>query len=142
MGRPTILNDDLIADICDYLRVGNYIEVATMACGVSVSAYQKWVTKGIEAIEKGTEAEGNVYVRFVLATQEAHAKAEAEMVKSLYDKWQVNKCWILERTRRGRYSRNDKVEVKQTLTATLDVSGNVPEGYKNWLDNSDRKQLD
>ncbi len=53
MARPAnkLMDDDLIQKLVDYVKVGNYIQTAVAAVGLSEGMYYKWMRAGLEVEE-------------------------------------------------------------------------------------------
>jgi hypothetical protein len=141
MGK-TYLTDKLINKICDHIARGNYIQTSVIGSGVPPRTYYLWMNKGQEDEDRGLEPEDSVYVRLMHRSQIAHQKAELDLVSAINDKYNPGKCWILDRTRQGRYSQNQRIEVSQTITGTLDINSNPPSDHTKWLESVEQKQLE
>ncbi len=144
-GRPPgtgKFQPDLIEKILKLVRNGNYLTVATSACGISVAAVQAWKRRGMDAME--AQAEGTKlpvherkYVDFVIAYEKARAECEDELVERIKhagmfgNQWQAN-AWLLERTRPQRYGRRAVIEhtgeVTKEISITIVTTGAVDEG--------------
>lgn len=70
----TLLTPELSSKICGLIEEGNRSVVAAMACDVTQTAYETWVTKGNKGIEP--------YAGFVEAMGTARARAEVLMLRT------------------------------------------------------------
>ena len=48
---PSKITDELIVQICDHIREGNYVESSCFACGKAKRTYYNWVKRGEEDTE-------------------------------------------------------------------------------------------
>lgn len=73
MGRPSKLNDEVEARICEALELGYPHEAAAAYAGISARAFYNWKAKG-EKAQRGR------YVQFVQAVKKAEAMGEGALV--------------------------------------------------------------
>lgn len=106
IGRPTKLTPELQEKICGFIRQGNYISTACLACGVTQRTYERWIVAGEE--EKDV-----IYVAFVEAIKKAEADAEAADIKVIdaasVHSWQAA-AWKLERKNPQKWGRRERLE--------------------------------
>jgi len=69
-GRPTKLTPDVQAAIVALVEVGNYVETAVLASGVTSRTYYNWLERG--------EADEEPYAEFFRTIKEAEHKAEKD----------------------------------------------------------------
>ena len=116
-GRPTKLNPQVQAKICDLILAGNYPDVAAGACGIGRATYYAWM-------QKGDEQKTGIYSDFRDAILKARQESEAHLIalvrKASIDSWQAA-AWMLERTRKGRYSK--PLNIEQSSTASVTIEG-------------------
>lgn len=77
MGRPNRLTPERQEKICQFLRAGNYFNVACRCSGISALTGREWLDRG-----RGTDKRSQVepYISFAEAVQKAEAEAEAEAI--------------------------------------------------------------
>jgi transposase len=119
-GRPTKLTPELTAEIVRLLRLGNYVETAAQACGVSKDTLYLW-------LRKGARANSGPHKDFSDAVKDAMFKAEitltgliaraAQGTKEKPGAWQAA-AWLLERTRPERYRLRAGADVESTVEVT------------------------
>lgn len=85
MGRRLKLTRQLIHDICERVRIGNFGHVAAGACGISKTTYFRWLQT---ADQEGTpkifrELRDRVYA----ASSEARSSAEARVFRENPQAW-------------------------------------------------------
>lgn len=125
----TILDQKLADRIVALIRAGNYIEVATRACGISKETLYRWLRRGSEGEQP--------YKALVDAVEKAAAEAEARDVALLGQHgtkhWQAA-AWRLERKNPRRWGRKDSIEVSmddekpaQARSSRIDPSKLSPE---------------
>lgn len=112
MGRKTKLTPALQDRICDFIRKGNYVQVACAACGVSEAAYYDWLQRGDEQQSDG----GGIYAEFLEAIKATEAEAETMLLSMVVDA--APKNWaaamtVLERRHSAKWA--------QVRRGTLDV---------------------
>ena len=132
-GRPTKLTPELSKQICDYVRMGNYVETAAALAGISKDSLYRW-------LKKGAVAKSGLLKGFSDAVQKAQAEAEARDVgligKAAKDQWQAA-AWRLERKFPDRWGRKDKmthvgdpdapIVIKTTWGGAEDAGSGEPE---------------
>lgn len=94
MARPSKLTAEREHQICNLIRVGNTVETAAEAAGISGATYFNWMEKGLQ------EKEGT-YHDFREAVERARAESEAMLVgrvttAAAKGSWRAA-CWLLER---------------------------------------------
>lgn len=127
VGRPTVLNVEVMQAFASYLRAGNYVTVACASLGVHVDTYYGWMRRGRSLMQK-LESDPTMHLTddeelLVAFTDEmirAQAQAEAKDLQVIDEagekgQWQA-KAWKLERTRPGRYSKRTHVDVDANFT--------------------------
>lgn len=86
-GRPTRLHPQLQERICDSIRVGNFVETACVANGVSKAVFYVWQKKGRDAkalLMAGLDIDpaDRAYVEFLDASEGARAEWENRFVET------------------------------------------------------------
>ena len=124
-GRPTKLNPETQAKICDALRAGNYLETAAAYAGIDKTTLFDW-------LRKGARAKRGIHKEFSQAVEKAMADAETRDV-ALIGKaanngtWQAS-AWRLERKYPDRWGRRDHHRIDAAvLTAKVDPNDAVQE---------------
>ena len=116
MGRPSKLTPERHKKIVALIEDGNYPETAAGACGVSRTAFYDWMAKG-------KEAKSGRYKDFADDVQRAREAAEADLIQTIRrasaDDWRAA-SWMLERTRKGKYSKPIHVEAESISTIKVE----------------------
>lgn len=110
-GRPTLLTTELRDKLCNFLRIGSYVETAVAACGVSKETFYAWLKDAAHlhrlnanALEKAvpfdpTDDEIKL-MEFSDALEKAMAEGElgslSTVRRAAEDNWQAA-AWMLER---------------------------------------------
>jgi hypothetical protein len=68
-GRPPKLTRELIAQIADVVRAGNYLDTAARYCGVTRASFHEWMKRGHEQTR-------GLYRDFLDALERAQAEAD------------------------------------------------------------------
>jgi transposase len=118
MARPSKLTPDVQARICEAVRAGNYLDVASEYGGVSAATFHRWIARGV----KDTKGP---YVAFRAAIEKAERDAEVALVatwrRQAIDNWQAAAA-LLERRYGKRWGRRQTVEaiVQEELRLALE----------------------
>jgi predicted DNA-binding protein YlxM (UPF0122 family) len=125
-GRPTKLTKELINEIAQYLRAGNYIETTAALVGVHRDSIYEWLKRGnaeIERVSKSNRARirkrEEIFVEFTDTVKKAQAQAEAMLVGLIGQAAQKNwtaAAWRLERKYPDKWGRTER----NVATATDD----------------------
>jgi hypothetical protein len=124
-GRPTKLNYELIDQIAELIREGNYIETASAVVGIDKNSLYRWLKRGAreqERLFKNPKLKGKVeekiYVEFSYAVKEAMAQSEADdlanIKKASREDWKAS-AWRLERRFPNRWGRKEKVDIDANM---------------------------
>lgn len=114
-------------------KSGSYAKVAAQAVGISERLYYKWLTRG----ENGQEP----YLSFLEAVRQAEAQAEVKTGEKVFKgkkNWVSAATW-LERTRRERWSRSDKLLIGPSL-GPIEFTVTGPSGGKIGSDEDKRRE--
>lgn len=92
-GQPTKLTPETQERICQLIRAGNTVEVASEASGIAPATYYGWMQRG--------QDKGQPYRGFREAVEKARAEAEAILVGRVQQaansgSWRAA-TWLLER---------------------------------------------
>ena len=86
-GRPTKLTTELMNEIAQYLRAGNYIETTAALVGIHRDSVYEWLKRGnaeIERVSKSNRAKIRkreaIFVEFTDTVKKAQAQSEAMLV--------------------------------------------------------------
>lgn len=146
--QSKLFDDDVIKQLIDYIKVGNYLGTACAAVGVSESAYHDWLRQGlaVEELVSGHDNEDDLKDRmqqgelvlglsprevrcwlFRTEIQQAVAVGEAYAVAMI--RTQMPQQWtaamtFLERRFPSRWRRRDQIDIGE---ATEAVSGGIDE---------------
>lgn len=117
-GRPTKLTPEIQDKICDYLKMGNFIDTSCKLVGIHKDTFFEWMKRGREAKRK------SIYQDFFFAVEEAQGFGEARHVaivsKAGEFDWHAS-AWMLERKFPEKYGRKDKVDLKHDGKIEADV---------------------
>lgn len=101
MGRPSSLTPEIEKTICDALRAGGHIEMATNLAGVGRNTFYEWV-------KRGAKEKSGPHKNFRDNIKKALAFAEQRYVTLIAtaakDTWQAA-AWMLERRFRTRWAK-------------------------------------
>lgn len=123
MGRPAVLNDELIEKMCEKVRKGLTIDTVCDLFYVHETSYYGWMERGKEDITN--EQHDTIYAKFFYEIKKARAQFEDDSNDFItYGKpgWQ-GRAWWLERT-------NKKFMPKQQIQADEDGKVTVVIGGK------------
>lgn len=117
-GRPTKLTKELIEEIAQYLRAGNYIETTAALVGIHRDSIYEWLKRGnaeIERVSKSNRARirkrEEIFVEFTDTVKKAQAQAEAMLVSLIGQAAQKNwtaAAWRLERKYPDKWGRTER----------------------------------
>ena len=130
MARPTKLTNDVIEDICNWLKLGYYQEDAATMAGISASTFYDWMKKGDEgqkALESGTSSSlpaiqedseieiVDMYSEFSEAVKKARAEAEGAHLRNIRraadnGTWQAS-AWWLERSFPKKWGKRNTLDI-------------------------------
>jgi len=115
MARKTLCTPERTKRISDFIRAGNYAEVACRVGGISEATYYNWLKRG--------DSGESPYTEFLEAIKEAEAEAEARNIALIQraaqnGTWQAA-AWYLERKHGKRWGRKSEVEVSGDGAITL-----------------------
>lgn len=124
-GRPTKLTYELIEQIADLVREGNYIETASAVAGIDKNSLYRWLKRGareVERLAKNPKLKGKIeekiYVDFSDAVKKAMAESEADdlenIKKASREDWKAS-AWRLERRFPNRWGRKEKVDIDANM---------------------------
>jgi hypothetical protein len=127
-GRPTLLNDDMIREICRSLEGAVPLETAAAKQGISSSTARDWLRRGARDIRAGIT--DSLHARFADLAKQADAYAEERL--TLHASKAAEKYWIaavtlLERRWPNRWKRptddreNRRVVMETALRAVVDT---------------------
>lgn len=106
-GRPTKITEELVKTITEYIKAGNYPEVAASLAGVSRATFYNW-------LKKGHEHKTGIHHDFLDSIKEAEDYAEAAAVERIRrsgkDNWTAL-AWWLERKHPQKWGRQQTIEI-------------------------------
>jgi hypothetical protein len=115
-GRPTKLNLERQAKVCDAIRAGVPPETAAAYAGIDESTFYRWLARG-----RGPEAEP-LYTGFAEAVRTALAEWETRDIlligEAAKTDWRAA-AWRLERRLPKRYGRRERHEIEGALRVAL-----------------------
>lgn len=105
MGRQ--LDESLIDEICQAIRMGNYVKTACQLVGIPYNTYYRWMSAAKQAGNKP------IYYKFATEVAKAEAEIEAKVVKCWVDQtpheWQACRDFLARRFNKN-WGNKDKVE--------------------------------
>lgn len=117
-GRPTKLTTELMNEIAQYLRAGNYIETTAALVGIHRDSVYEWLKRGnaeIERVSKSNRAnirkKEAIFVEFTDTVKKAQAQSEAMLVGLIGQAAQKNwtaAAWRLERKYPDKWGRTER----------------------------------
>jgi len=117
-GRPTKLTKELIEEIAQYLRAGNYIETTAALVGIHRDSIYEWLKRGNAEIERVSKSNRSrirkkeeIFVEFTDTVKKAQAQAEAMLVGLIGQAAQKNwtaAAWRLERKYPDKWGRTER----------------------------------
>lgn len=123
LGKPTILNKEMIDELCRIIKDGNWAITACNIVGIGESTFYSWKDKGERDIQNNTNS---IYKEFVEALKKADAEAESKVVKRFYNEATnpgsfVAPATYLERRYPERWGRRDRtiIDVNEEKTITI-----------------------
>jgi hypothetical protein len=118
--RATKLTPEIQAEICRYLRAGNYVETAAVLAGIHKDTFYDWVKRG----RRGQEPHAAFVLEVDRAMAHAEAREVARIVKAAEREWQAA-AWRLERRYPQRWGRLVRQEVSGPEGGPLEVQSGV-----------------
>ncbi len=133
-GRPTKLTTELMNEIAQYLRAGNYIETTAALVGINRDSIYEWIKRGNRVREEWdtkmlTAGENNndslavveeveivdLYLEFSEAVKKARAEAEGANIRNIRRAsdngvWQAS-AWWLERSFPKKWGKRSSGEI-------------------------------
>lgn len=128
-GRKLALTVEMMREIEQILKEGNYQQTAYECVGISNEAYYSWIKRGKAAIEKALDgheltADEQLLAEFADTVKRAIAFGKRRNVgliaQAAIKDWHAA-AWMLERTDPERYGRRDKVNVDSKVEQTLKI---------------------
>lgn len=77
------LDEQLIRDACQKVRVGQWPQRALVACGVPGPEASRWLDAGHSAQQEGVSPDDDLHVRLVAAIDIAEADCEATWISAI-----------------------------------------------------------
>lgn len=118
MVLQTYLSKEMIAEMVDIVRDGNYEITAARVLGIPKGTFESWMYKGRAQIKNGATPEDSIYVELVTRLHAASAEAEVDMVEVVRSEPQGDR-WLI--ARRFRRSWGDKLEVSVSKPIVVKV---------------------
>lgn len=107
--------------ILNFLRIGNYVEVACKAAGIHKDTFYEWMKRA-----RSGKPEDAKFDAFAGQVDAALAEAEARDLQTILvaskDAWQAA-AWRLERRYPERWSRSDRVKVEGNVEVDVSEDG-------------------
>lgn len=122
---PGLLNDETIANLCDAIRMGNYVKTACACIGISYATFHRWMKK---SREPGCKP---IYAKLAQEIAAAEAEIESKVVKNWLDQtpseWQASRDFLARRFP-DRWANKEKREITGANGGplqTVGISANV-----------------
>jgi hypothetical protein len=137
-----LMNDDLINEFINYIKVGNYVNTACAAVGIGEATYYKWMRTGLEVEEvvsahkdeedlRARMEEGELVLGFNViqvrswnvrreiskATAMGEAYAVAMVRSQMPNQWAAAMTF-LERRHPGKWKRREQIDIGQDEQVT------------------------
>ncbi len=117
-GRKTKLNEEVIANISNWLKLGYYQEDAAVMSGISESTFYNWMKKAnsLDIDQKEPENDNETLLLELLeAVKKSRAEAEGAHIRNIRraadnGMWQAS-AWFLERSHPKKWGRRSALEV-------------------------------
>ena len=130
MSRKRILSEELIEQLCAYVRAGNYNIIACRAMGVIERTFYNWLERGqreLNAREEDSQEPESLYIQLYQSLKKAEAEAEAAMVTVVREAGSVGKQWLaaathLERRAPERWARRERRSIEITESRHIEVT--------------------
>jgi hypothetical protein len=114
------LAPEIHAKMVSLIKMGNYMETAAAACGISALTVRRWISDGQKP---GADTELKKFSDDVLMAEgESEARAVLTVQKAAVEDWRAM-AWFLERRAPERWGKRDiiKIEVEKELGTLLDA---------------------
>lgn len=127
-GRPILLDEQMIREICKSLEGGVYLETAAAKQGISVSTLRDWIRHGARDLRAGVK--DSIHARLSVAIKESDAYAEERLTlhaSKAAEKYWVASLAIMERRWPQRWRRptddreNKRAVMEAVLKAVIDT---------------------
>lgn len=100
VGRPTILDGDLLAALERHLEQGLSVKAACALCGLSRQSYYYWLRLGREYLDAGEHGNDKrvIYAYFAQRVQRAQALFELRVYNRSLNTKEYNPAWVRDLT--------------------------------------------
>lgn len=102
-GRQSVFTPEIADKLVTMLKAGNYVHVATRACGITRQTFDRWLQRGLSD-EPRDAAFRELRERVEQARAEAEVRAVTQIATAARDSWQAA-AWLLERQYPDRWGR-------------------------------------
>ena len=116
MGRPTILNQQVINKVVENTLKGISIESICALSGISPRSYYDWIKQGKQDIEDGVES---VHALFAESVQAAIAEVEERMLAQAIGTDEIGARWYLSRKMRKDYGDKQEIEISGDMEVEI-----------------------
>jgi len=150
--KPRKLNDAVIETLSEYIRKGNYAQVACSLTGVSENVYYQWLKLAENDEQCGLTPDQSVYIRLTQSIKKAEADAEALMVETARNAAVEKRDGYLaitvnERRHPDRWGRKDRTGPGTNINinidkALIDASGKMEEALTRLAQRTQTYELD
>lgn len=105
-GARTKLTTELQETVCELLRAGNYLHIATSQAGISPATHHEWIRKG----EEGTQPYADYKDAVTRAWEAAEVRNVTLIQRHAQGDWRAA-AWYLERSRRENWGKTVRNEI-------------------------------
>ena len=109
MGRPTILNQQVIDRVVEHTLKGISIESICALSNISPAVYYIWMKQGEEDIKEDVESVHRVFRESILS---AIAEVEERMLDQAIGTDEIGARWYLSRKMRKEYGDKQEIDIK------------------------------
>lgn len=109
-GRPPLINEEKIEEICQYIENGNNYTNACILSMVASATFYDWKKRGLEDIEAGKKT---IYSQLIEKIKAAKAKYKAWLIQSMNNTAQIDgklALDILSRLYPKEFSKKDRIK--------------------------------
>jgi len=130
MTRKRILSPELIEQLCEYVRQGNYNIIAVRACGIHERTFYSWLERGqreLEARSEDTTEPESLYTQLYQSLKRSEAEAQIKIANVVTNAALKKGEWLpamtfLERRWPDQYGRRERKSIDVTERKVIEVT--------------------
>lgn len=108
----TMLTHELIRDVCEILRLGNFRMTAAQRLGIPYGLLCRWIKRGHDDIARyQTGDTPSMYAHFAISVDACEADCESAILEDVIHGDTKAKIWFLEHRHNKKYTRNTNVVI-------------------------------